>query len=194
MESDADMIVIGGHRGDHRLDWLFGTTADQLLRRIPRPVLIARTEVRGPYRHVQLAGTMAEQALEVLVLAAHISGAEVELASVGHGRSGEIDETAIRAGPVDAIAAAHAGGRTAPPSQPDLLVITTPVPWIPAPAFRGMASGYPGGHHQADVLICPAPRRHRDMHRSRSNMPHENDKQATPATAPSRPTLAKLVN
>ena len=46
----ADLLVIGA-QGDHPLrDFLMGSTAQRLLRRISRPILVVRRGPKGPYR------------------------------------------------------------------------------------------------------------------------------------------------
>jgi len=51
----ADLLVIGA-QGDHPLrDFLMGSTAQRLLRRISRPILVVRRRPEGPYRRVLIA-------------------------------------------------------------------------------------------------------------------------------------------
>lgn len=184
-DRDADIIVIGGHRTKHLLDPLFGTTVDHLLRNMSRPVLIARTAVHGPYRHVYVASVVAERIPEALVLAAHISAADAEMALTTPGRSGEAGGAVPEAGPGDAITACDSGARTAISCGPDLLVIAAPVPWIPAAALRGSGSGNLNEQFQADILVCPAPAHHRDT-------PHPGgSKQTSRPTASSSSTVVK---
>lgn len=51
----ADMLVMGA-QGSHPIrDFLMGSTAQRLLRRISRPILVVRRSPAGPYRHVLVA-------------------------------------------------------------------------------------------------------------------------------------------
>jgi len=51
-ESGVDLIVMGTHRDEALGDLFLGTTVERVIRRGNDPVLVARNQMRGPYRRV----------------------------------------------------------------------------------------------------------------------------------------------
>jgi nucleotide-binding universal stress UspA family protein len=51
IEVDADLIVLGSHRGPHLKQWLVGSTAERLIAGAPCPVLVASPRPKEPEKH-----------------------------------------------------------------------------------------------------------------------------------------------
>ncbi len=49
---DAGLVLLGDHGGNFARELFLGSTADKLLRKLSRPVLIVKREPRGPYQRV----------------------------------------------------------------------------------------------------------------------------------------------
>jgi len=64
LEWDADLIVLGPYR--RRLgDSFSGTTAERVIRKSDRPVLMVHREATGPYKHVLLAADGSRKATDI---------------------------------------------------------------------------------------------------------------------------------
>lgn len=69
----ADLVVLGAH-GEHFLkDLLVGTTAEKVVRKGDRPVLIVKRPPHGPYRHVLVAVDFSENSRFALKLALRLA-------------------------------------------------------------------------------------------------------------------------
>lgn len=72
-ETGASLIVVGAH-GRHLLrDWLLGTTAERVVRKGDRPVLVVRRPPEGPYRHVLVGTDFSPASREALRMAAELA-------------------------------------------------------------------------------------------------------------------------
>src|SRR4030066_2328266 len=61
-------------------DWLLGTTAERVVRKGDRPVLVVKRPPEGPYRHVLVAVDFSDTSHRALALAAHLApGAHLTL-------------------------------------------------------------------------------------------------------------------
>lgn len=68
-QSSADLIVLGAH-GSHALRDLFlGTTAEKVVRKADRPVLVVKTAPQAPYRRVLVATDFSAAARQALLFA-----------------------------------------------------------------------------------------------------------------------------
>jgi hypothetical protein len=54
-EEAANLILVGAHGAQFIKDLLFGTTAEKVVRKGDRPVLVVKRPTRGPYRRVLAA-------------------------------------------------------------------------------------------------------------------------------------------
>lgn len=70
-EWNADLIILGPYRS--RLgDSVLGTTAEHIMRKASRPVLVVNTVPRGPYRDVLLAAGRSDEFRGVMRLTEHL--------------------------------------------------------------------------------------------------------------------------
>lgn len=69
VEEQADLLVIGPHRRSRLKDMFVGTTAERLLRRADRPVLVAHSATPAPYRRVLVGVDLVEEAREAIACA-----------------------------------------------------------------------------------------------------------------------------
>jgi universal stress protein E len=80
-EANADLLVLAAPQR-RRLDSIFGTTAERLLRAVKRPVLVVHRPVMGPYRRVAMAVDLSNTSLPMIQSAARLGvldGAETTL-------------------------------------------------------------------------------------------------------------------
>ena len=76
----ADLVVLGAHGRGELKDWLLGTTAERVVRKGDRPVLVVKRPPEGPYRHVLVAVDFSDTSHRALALAAHLApGAHLTL-------------------------------------------------------------------------------------------------------------------
>lgn len=52
---DADLIIIGPGKAKNMREKVFGSTADRVVRTARQPILVARSSVANPYRHITVA-------------------------------------------------------------------------------------------------------------------------------------------
>jgi universal stress protein E len=80
-EANADLVVLAAPQR-RRLDSIFGTTAERLLRAIKRPVLVVHRPAHGSYRNVAMAVDLSNTSLPLIQAAARLGvleGAETTL-------------------------------------------------------------------------------------------------------------------
>jgi nucleotide-binding universal stress UspA family protein len=83
VEWDADLIVLGAYR--RRLgDSFRGTTAERVIRRAGRPVLVVNRDVAGPYEHVLLASDLSRMSANIVRVSKQLGLLEGSQASVVH--------------------------------------------------------------------------------------------------------------
>jgi len=82
-EWDADLIVLAAPKS-RRLDSIVGTTAERLVRRAKRPVLVVRREVHGGYRDVAIATDLSGASLPLIRTAVRLGALEGAAATVVH--------------------------------------------------------------------------------------------------------------
>jgi len=83
IEWDADLIVLGPYR--RRLgDSFMGTTAERVIRKADRPVLVVNREVAGPYEHVLLASDLSHMSANIARVSKQLGLLEGPRASVVH--------------------------------------------------------------------------------------------------------------
>jgi nucleotide-binding universal stress UspA family protein len=70
---DAGLIVLGAHGGGFLRELLFGTTAERVIRKGDRPVLVVKRASVRPYRHVLVAVDFSETSRRALVAAAQLA-------------------------------------------------------------------------------------------------------------------------
>lgn len=68
----ADLIVIGAHGGNFFTDIFLGNTADKLIRRCRRPLLVVKNEPVSPYRHILVPVDFSEGSMQAAQLALQI--------------------------------------------------------------------------------------------------------------------------
>lgn len=69
----AALLVVGAHGWNPLRDLILGSTAERLLGRCRRPVLVVRRPARGPYRRVVAAMDFSPQSLAALAMAMRIA-------------------------------------------------------------------------------------------------------------------------
>ncbi len=72
-EQSADVIVVGAHGADFIKDFFFGTTAEKIVRKGDRPVLVVKRPTRGPYRRVLVSVDFSEESRQALELALQLA-------------------------------------------------------------------------------------------------------------------------
>lgn len=70
---DADLVVLGAHGGHYLREWLIGTTAERVVRKGDRPVLIVKKPAEGPYRKLLAAVDFSETSKRALQCALRIA-------------------------------------------------------------------------------------------------------------------------
>lgn len=76
----AALLVVGAHGWNPLRDLILGSTAERLLGRCRRPVLVVRRPARGPYRRVIVAMDFSPHSLNALAMAMRIApGADIVL-------------------------------------------------------------------------------------------------------------------
>lgn len=70
---DADLVVLGAHGGHYLREWLIGTTAERVVRKGDRPVLIVKKPAEGPYRRLLAAVDFSETSKKALQCALRIA-------------------------------------------------------------------------------------------------------------------------
>lgn len=83
IEWDADLIVLGPYRRRFG-DSLRGTTAERVIRRAERPVLVVNGVSAGPYRHVLLTADLSRMSARIASVAKEFGLLEDSRASVVH--------------------------------------------------------------------------------------------------------------
>lgn len=85
-EETVDLIVVGAHGAHFIKDLFFGTTAEKIVRKGDRPVLVVKQTPQGPYQRVLVAVDFSEDSRLALELALQLAPqAEVHLLHVYHG-------------------------------------------------------------------------------------------------------------
>jgi nucleotide-binding universal stress UspA family protein len=82
-EWDADLIVVAAPKS-RRLDAIVGTTAERLVRRAKRPVLVVRRDLQGGYRDVAIAADLSGASLPMIRTAVRLGALEQAAATVVH--------------------------------------------------------------------------------------------------------------
>jgi nucleotide-binding universal stress UspA family protein len=83
IEWDADLIVLGPYR--KRLgDSFWGTTAERVLRKADRPVLVVNREAASPYEHVLVASDLSRRSADLARVSKQLGLLEGSRASVVH--------------------------------------------------------------------------------------------------------------
>ena len=78
-----DLIVLGAHGENFLRDWILGTTAERVVRKGDRPVLVVKTPPRGPYERVLIAVDYSKPSRFALRQALRLApGAEVHVLHV----------------------------------------------------------------------------------------------------------------
>ena len=72
-EKAVDIILVGAHGEQFINKLLFGTTAEKIVRRGDRPVLVVKRRVRGPYRTVLVPTDFSDQSGQALELAMRVA-------------------------------------------------------------------------------------------------------------------------
>jgi len=70
---DAAMVVLGAHGGSFVRELYLGSTAEKVLRKLSRPVLIVKREPQGPYQRVLVPVDFSEPSRLALELALRIA-------------------------------------------------------------------------------------------------------------------------
>lgn len=71
-EGAADLIVLGAYGGHFIRKWVLGTTAERVVRKGDRPVLVVKKAPRGPYRHLLAAMDFSDTAKAALRFAVRV--------------------------------------------------------------------------------------------------------------------------
>lgn len=82
-EWGADLIVLGPHRR-RVVDWFLGTTAERVIRKSHRPVLVVNGEAKAPYQHVLLTSDMSSASAKVARVTQDLGLLEGSRASIVH--------------------------------------------------------------------------------------------------------------
>ena len=69
----ADLIVLGAHGGHYLKRWLLGTTAERVVRKGDRPVLVVKRPARSRYRHVLHPTDFSDNARQALAAAQRLA-------------------------------------------------------------------------------------------------------------------------
>lgn len=72
-EKAVDIILVGAHGEQFINKLLFGRTAERIVRRGDRPVLVVKQRVRGPYRTVLVPTDFSDQSGQALELAMRVA-------------------------------------------------------------------------------------------------------------------------
>jgi nucleotide-binding universal stress UspA family protein len=70
---NAGLVVLGAHGGSFVRELFLGSTADKVLRKLSRPVLIVKREPRGPYEKVLVPVDFSEPSRRAAEIALHIA-------------------------------------------------------------------------------------------------------------------------
>jgi nucleotide-binding universal stress UspA family protein len=77
---EAALLVVGAHGWNPLRDLILGSTAERLLGKCRRPILVVRRPARGPYRRVVVAMDFSPQSLAALAMAMRVApGADIVL-------------------------------------------------------------------------------------------------------------------
>ncbi len=94
-EEASDIILVGAHGAQFIKDLLFGTTAEKIVRKGDRPVLVVKRPARSQYRRVLVATDFSEPSGQALKLAMKVApGAKFYLLHAYQG----FEEQLLRAG------------------------------------------------------------------------------------------------
>lgn len=72
-ERNAELVVLGAHGGHYIREWLLGTTAERVIRKGDRPVLVVKKPPKGPYRRLLVAVDFSETSKRALALAVRMA-------------------------------------------------------------------------------------------------------------------------
>jgi universal stress protein E len=72
-EEAVDIILVGAHGGQFINKLLFGTTAEKIVRKGDRPVIVVKRRVRGLYRTVLVPTDFSDQSGQALELAMRVA-------------------------------------------------------------------------------------------------------------------------
>ncbi|HET9445040.1 MAG TPA: universal stress protein [Steroidobacteraceae bacterium] len=91
-EANADVVVLAAPQR-RRLDFLFGTTAERLLRATGRPVLVVHREARESYRRVAMAVDLSNVSLPMIQAASKLGVLENAETTLLHANSAPLEST-----------------------------------------------------------------------------------------------------
>jgi len=78
----CDLIVVGAH-GQHKVqDWFIGTTAERVVSKSDRPVLVTRQKAEGPYREVVLGVDFSSLGQTAIRMACQLAAADARFTLV----------------------------------------------------------------------------------------------------------------
>ena len=90
-EEAVDIILVGAHGAQFITDLLVGTTAEKVVRKGDRPVLVVNRPARGPYRRVLAATDFSGQSRHALELGLRLApGAKFHLLHAYRGIEGQL--------------------------------------------------------------------------------------------------------
>ena len=69
----ADLVVLGAHGGHFLKNWMLGTTAERVVRKGDRPVLVVKRPTRAHYRHVLVPTDFSDNARQALEAAHRVA-------------------------------------------------------------------------------------------------------------------------
>jgi nucleotide-binding universal stress UspA family protein len=72
-EQGCELIALGAHGGHYLKDWLLGSTAERVVRKGDRPVLVVKRSPRAPYRRVLAAVDFSDTARRALSFALRLA-------------------------------------------------------------------------------------------------------------------------
>jgi nucleotide-binding universal stress UspA family protein len=72
-ERNVDLVVLGAHGGHYIREWLLGTTAERVIHKGDRPVLVVKKPPKGPYRRLLVAVDFSETSKRALALAVRVA-------------------------------------------------------------------------------------------------------------------------
>lgn len=79
-ERESDLVVLGAHGARFIRDLLLGTTAERVIRKGKRPVLVVKQSPQGPYRRVLAPVDFSDTSRRALAFARHVApGAELRV-------------------------------------------------------------------------------------------------------------------
>ena len=90
-EETAELIVLGAHGADFIKDLFLGTTAEKIVRKGDRPVLVVKRALQGPYRQVLIPVDFSEHSRQAVELALRLAPrAEFYILHAYQGSAGQL--------------------------------------------------------------------------------------------------------